>query len=81
MRQSMIYMQGMATQTGLSLSRIEAAMGDIMVIQARIDAGQDVRGWGSFKNGQMSMLESLGAGHYTIINCFEALIDERKENA
>lgn len=76
MKQSMIYMQVIANQTGLPLSKVEKAM--TCVLDATDMVAKDSTGtWLPFRNGQLDMLEALGGNYHTIVGAVEALIDER----
>ena len=79
MKQSMIYMQTLAVQIGLPLSKVERAMA--CVLDATDMVAKDATGtWLPFRNGQLDMLEALGGEYKTIVGAVEALIIERKED-
>lgn len=87
MKQSMIYMQTLAGQTGLPLRKVEAAMKEILdtyldfeLPAERAGREDDRASWESFRFGQRNVLAFLDGEYETIDGCLEALIDERKEN-
>lgn len=88
MKQSMIYMQVLAGQTGLPLSKVETVMTEIVdtymdfeLPAERAKREEDRASWESFRLGERNIIAFLGGEYETIDGAFEALIDERKEHA
>ncbi len=86
MKQSMIYMQTLAGQTGLPLSKVEVVMKEIVdtYLQWELPAKhagreEDRASWESFRLGQRNVLAFLDGEYETMDGAFNALIDERKE--
>lgn len=83
MKQSMIYMQVLAGQTGLPLSKVEAAMMEMRNTYVDFErpakqAGreEDRASWESFRLGERTILAFLDAEYDTLDFCLQALVDE-----
>ena len=84
MKQSMIYMQTLAGQTGLPLSKVEWLLGELAGAEAKVnqilDASEDeseAEFPAGYAQGLRVALIKLGGKNESISGCLRALIDER----
>lgn len=85
MKQSMIYMQTLAGQTGLPLSKVEWLLDELAGTEAKVnrmlDDGTDeidIEFPAGYAQGLRVALVKLGGKDESISGCLRALIDERK---